>query len=333
MILREFLYVDTDKVRAMLAQLAGGVAEEEHETSRKEKRNTVGPRSFAQHLQVTGDERYTQKSLGDAIFPTLEDELESQGLLRDISEEVSHGSEWASGSLKELAPPGSLVRVTAMGSLFDARFTASVFSGFASVALGLQGLGVDFGGASTQSTSARGKSKQPGARPPKRTSVEGERQLEDHIPDFHGPGGADGNSLRSITRVARGVFTPGLHLNLFPLDSGEALIGARLQEGRQYLDSEADILFARYGMERQEWTLVGSIGSYGPEDTSMPDLNFVRPDGAAHRANFAEGINALMKHLGGLGFVDLPQYPGFSVIPFAVYRAIPRNSEALALRG
>lgn len=83
MILREFLYVDTDKVRAMLAQLDGGVAEEERETNKQEKKYTVGPRSVAQHLQVTGGERYTQKSLGDAIFPMLEAALESEGLLRD----------------------------------------------------------------------------------------------------------------------------------------------------------------------------------------------------------------------------------------------------------
>jgi hypothetical protein len=330
-ILREFLYVDTDKVRAMLAQLSGGVAEEERETTRQEKRNTVGPRSLAQHLQVTGEERYTQKSLGDAIFPALEDELEAQGLLRDISEEVSEISEWTSGNLRKIAPPGSLVRVTGMGSLFDARYAASVFSGFASVALGLQGLGLDFGGAASVPP-GRTKGKQSGQRPPKRAQTDDERQLEDAIPDFKGPGGADGETLRAITRVARGVFAPGLHLNLFPVETGEALIGARLQEGRQYLDSDADILFARYGMERQEWTLVGSIGSYGPEDTSMPDLDFVRPGGAVNRGSFAEGINVLMKHLGGLGFVDLPQYPGFSVIPFAVYRSIPRNPELVALR-
>lgn len=315
----------------MLAQLSGGVAEEERETTRQEKRNTVGPRSLAQHLQVTGEERYTQKSLGDAIFPALEDELEAQGLLRDISEEVSEISEWTSGNLRKIAPPGSLVRVTGMGSLFDARYAASVFSGFASVALGLQGLGFDFGGAASVPP-GRTKGKQSGQRPPKRAQTDDERQLEDAIPDFKGPGGADGETLRAITRVARGVFAPGLHLNLFPVETGEALIGARLQEGRQYLDSEADILFARYGMERQEWTLVGSIGSYGPEDTSMADLDFVRPGGAVNRGSFAEGINVLMKHLGGLGFVDLPQYPGFSVIPFAVYRSIPRNPELVALR-
>lgn len=78
MILREFLYVDTDKVRALLAQLDDGIAEESLETERKEKRTTIGPRSAAQHLQGTGSESYTNKSLGDALFPTLEESLESE---------------------------------------------------------------------------------------------------------------------------------------------------------------------------------------------------------------------------------------------------------------
>ncbi|MET9057511.1 hypothetical protein ABZX99_06785 [Streptomyces antibioticus] len=330
MILREFLYVDTEKVRAMLAQLDGGVAEETRDTSSTEKKNTIGPRSMAQHLQVTGTETYTQKSLGDAIFPTLEEALESEGLLRDISEEVAELSEWTSGNLQNIAPPGSLVRITAQGSLFDSRYSASVFAAFASAAIGLQGLGVDLGPV-VKSPAGKGKSGHQSARPAKR-NVEVDRQLEDSIPDFTGPGGVDADSLRSIIRMARGIFAPGLHINLSPVDSGEVMIGSRLQEGRQYLDTEADILFARYGTEPQEWTLVGSVGSYGPEDTTMPDLNFVHPGGSVNRGAFADGINSLMKHLGGMGFIDLPQYPGFSLIPFAVYRSIPRNSSTLALR-
>ncbi|WP_432098868.1 DUF6414 family protein [Streptomyces sp. WAC 04229] len=333
MILREFLYVDTDKVRAMLAQLDGGVAEEERETSTQERRSTVGPRSFAQHLQVTGSERYTQKSLGDTLFPTLEEALESEGLLKDVSEEVSDLSQWTSGSMKEIAPPGSLVRITAMGSLFDSRYTASVFSAFASVALGLQGMGV-LAPDSSKAPPGKGKGRggQQGPKPPRPGQVPPDRQLEDAIPDFAGVAGVDGNSLRAIVRMARGIFAPGLHINLAPVDAGSVLIGSRLQEGRQYLDTEADILFARYGTEPQEWTLVGSVGSYGPEDTSLPDFNFFRPDGTVDRANFAENINGFMKTLGGMGFIDLPQYPGFSVIPFAVYRAIPRTSALLAVR-
>ncbi|MEW2124560.1 hypothetical protein ACFWNC_01665 [Streptomyces sp. NPDC058369] len=327
--MREFLYVDTDKVRAMLAQLDGGVAEEARETSSSQKKNTVGPRSMAQHLQLTGSERYTQKSLGDAIFPTLEDALESEGLLRDISEEAKNLSEWTSGNLREIAPPGSLVRVTANGSLFDSRYSASVFAAFSSVVIGLEGLGVDLS-SGQKTTPGKGK---PGQQKSRSTNhgLSGEnRQLEDTIPDFVGSG-TNGQTLRAIIRIARGVFTPGLNINLSPVDSGEVMIGSRLQEGRQYLDSEPDILFARYGTEAQEWTVVGSVGSYGSEDTDMPDLEFVHADGSVNRGAFADGINALMKHLGGIGFVDLPQHPGFSLIPFAVYRTIPRNSKMPAL--
>ncbi|MFJ9213145.1 hypothetical protein [Streptomyces sp. NPDC102264] len=180
----------------MLAQLDGGIAEESRETERKEKRTTVGPRVAGQYFQGSGSETYTNKSLGDALFPMLEQALESELLLRDISQEV--------------------------------------------------------------------------------------------------------------------------------------LINSRLQEGRQYLDSEADILFARYGTERQEWTIVGSVGSYGTEETALPDMDFYNPDGSVNRAEFAESMNAQMRNLGRLGFIDLPQHPGFSLIPFAVYRSIPRSG-AVAL--
>ncbi|WP_456243122.1 DUF6414 family protein [Streptomyces canus] len=108
--------------------LSANSPQRQRETSSQEKRYTVGPRSVAQHLQVAGSERYTQRSLGDAIFPTLEEALESEGLLRDISEEAADPSQWGSGGLERIAPPGSLVRITAMGSLFDTRYAASVLS-------------------------------------------------------------------------------------------------------------------------------------------------------------------------------------------------------------
>lgn len=335
-ILREFLYVDTEKVRSMLAQLEGGVAEEERQTDREERRLSVGPRGVAQHFQGSGNERYTQKSLGDAIFPMLEGALESESLLRDISEEVADTHLWRSGEIERRLPPGTLVRITAPGSLFDARYVAGVFSGFAAVSVGLQELGA----LPVKQNQSVKKGQQPqGAR--RSSSLEGGNlppQLEDSIPPFSIPDGDggiawDAKTLRSIVRVSRGVFAPGLHINLSPADSEDVLISARLQEGRQYLESEADVLFARYGTEQQEWTVVGSIGHYGPQDTSMPDPDFMASDGSVVRHKFAQFINSSVRHLSGLGFVDLPQNPGFSVIPFAVYRSIRRFTGELALPG
>ncbi|MCX4907402.1 hypothetical protein [Streptomyces sp. NBC_00878] len=325
MILREFLYVDTDKVRAMLAQLDGGVAEESRETERKEKRTTVGPRVAGQYFQGAGSETYTNKSLGDALFPMLEQSLESELLLRDISQEVCDPNQWTSGELKRNLPPGSLVRVTAMGSLFDTRYAASAFSAFGSVMVGLN----DMGHLPVVKKANSGKSKQgqQQGRPSKTKPATGPVELEDSIPDFPDIGGADGNTLRAFVRISKGVFAPGLHVNLTPTKG--VLVNSRLQEGRQYLDSEADILFARYGTEPQEWTIVGSVGSYGTEEISLPDVDFYNPDGSVNRAEFAESMNAQMRNLGRLGFIDLPQYPGFSLIPFAVYRSIPRSGAAV----
>ncbi|MFH8492466.1 DUF6414 family protein [Streptomyces longisporoflavus] len=324
MILREFLYVDTDKVRALLAQLDGGIAEESRETERREKRTTFGPRSAAQHLQGTGSESYTNKSLGDALFPTLEEALESELLLHDISEEASEVDLWESGILKTKYPPGSLVRITAPGSLFDTRYAASAFAAFGYVNVGLKGIGAS----PSNEPQRAGKGKQAQQRPKK--SEGGVDQLEDAIPDFPAIEGTDGNTLRSFVQISKGVFTPGLHINLTPAKG--ALVSARLQEGRQYLDTEAEILFARYGTERHNWTLVGSIGSYGTEEVELPDTDFHKSDGSIDRGEFAEAMNAQMRNLGRMGFIDLPQHPGFSLIPFAVYRAIPRSAELVQAR-
>ncbi|MFE3587069.1 hypothetical protein ACFXOY_06040 [Streptomyces niveus] len=327
MILREFLYVDTDKVRALLAQLDGGIAEESRETERKERRTTVGPRSAAQHLQGTGSESYTNKSLGDALFPMLEEALESELLLHDISDDASEVDLWQTGELKIKYPPGSLVRLTAPGSLFDTRYAASAFASFGHVNVGLQGIGVS----PSNGPQGTGKGKQSQQRPKPATKDErGIVQLEDAIPDFPEVGGTDGNTLRSFVRISKGVFTPGLHINLTPASG--SLVSARLQEGRQYLDTEAEILFARYGTEAHVWTLVGSIGSYGTEETELPDMNFYRADGSIDRGRFAEAMNAQMRNLGRIGFIDLPQHPGFSLIPFAVYRTIPRGAELVQAR-
>jgi hypothetical protein len=128
--------------------------------------------------------------------------------------------------------------------------------------------------------------------------------------------------LRSIIRVSRGMFTPGLHLNLAPTDDDAYTVGGRLQEGRQFLDSDPDILFARYGVGQQEWTLVGTVGHYASEtpDSAPDDPSLVDGDGRVHRARMANFVNGHLGYLGSQGFTDLPQYPGFSVVPLAVYR-------------
>jgi hypothetical protein len=59
---------------------------------------------------------------------------------------------------------------------------------------------------------------------------------------------------------------------------------------------------------------------------------FFNSSGAVSRGKLATFINAHMRTLAETGFVDLVQHPGVSVIPFAVYRSIPRAAGAIAAR-
>lgn len=325
MILREFLYVDTDKVRAMLAQLDDGIAEERRETTKQDRRTEGGFKGFAGHYQGWGEEKYVTKSLGDVLFPSLEDALESEGLIKDLSEELQDQDYWVS-QLRESVPPGSLVRITSQGSLFDARYIAASLAGFGATYRGLEAIGADI--PSTGRAGAKGKSSSAKSQSRRDTDAE---QIEDLIPDFppiplDSGKKIDRDYLRGIVQISRGLFMPGLHLNLHPTDDDTFTIGARLQEGRHFLDGDSEILFARYGAGRQEWTLVGTVGHYAPDndqDLPAPDM-IIDEDGRVRRGKMTNMINLHIRYMGGVGFVDVPQWPGFNVVPLAVYRTIPR---------
>jgi hypothetical protein len=324
MLLRDFLYVDADKVRGLLAQLDEGIVEARTEIDHTEKLSGLGLKGLAEHSQRWGSERASQKSLGDALFPALEQGLESLGLLHDISDRLAQEAFWGARLRSEL-PPGTLVRISAPSALFDARYVAATLSAFATSWQGLANLGVM--GATPPAPPKRGASAS--SRPSQRKSnQESEpRHLEDDLPDVNLEVEGDTISrefLQGIIRVARGMFTPGLHLNMHPTGVDSHVVTARLQEGRQFLDGDAEVLFARYGAGTQQWTMVGSIGHYGEavaaSASAAPDL--VDENGNVNRPRFASFVNAFLSQIGNLGFIDVPAEPGFSVVPLAVYRVV-----------
>ncbi|MEO3795803.1 hypothetical protein ABGB14_36825 [Nonomuraea sp. B10E15] len=308
----------------MQAQLDGGIFEEERETTKHDKRTEAGLRGVANHYQNWGTERYMHKSLGDALFPTLENSMESEGFLEDITDIVADPANWHSGAIQRDFPAGTVVRITAPGRLFDARYIATVFSSFVATYTGLEGIGA------LPATSTSQGNKKP-QRPAKSNTALGEKkELEDLIPDFSGIKSDTGTvftstHLRALVKLCRGLFSPGLHFNAMPTSDDKLLIGSRLQEGRQFLDGDPEILFARYGFEPQAWTIVGTVGHYSRELSSFqsPSQKLVDENSKLMRGRTSTFINDFLHYLGTQGFTDLPQYPGFSVVPLAVYRTIP----------
>lgn len=329
MILREFLYVDTDKVKSLLAQMNGGVVEELKETDKKEGKGSVGVKGFATREGVWSREESASKSAADAIFPALEEDLYVNGFLADVSDELSSLGEDGMARFSASYPPGSIVRITGAGRLFDARYISKVLSGLTAVAQGITTFSPDL--ISNFPVNARKNQGSQRSKPkvdsPASTG-NAEPQLEDSVPDFPGLQGWTGIStdqLRAIIQISRGMFTPGLHLHLDNGLEGGVTITARLQEGRRFLDSDAEVLFARYGTESQNWTIVGTIGNYAKKAHPEQNASFIdKSTEKISRSESLRTINDVMRDLGAMGMADVPRFPGFSIVPFAVYRPIAR---------
>lgn len=326
MLLREYLYVDTTTVRGLLAQLENGVVETELESSSISKKSSAGIKGFADHSQDWGDARTTTKAMGDALFPALEAALETEDLIVDASDLISTREGWADQAMQTTLPAGRIVRITSPGYLIDSRFVAMTLSGFTTTHRGLVNMGI----APAVDEPVQPPRAKRASRSTKYRELPGEADsLEGMIPlgELRFDASESGSSLtgefyRGIAQVARGMFSPGLHLVLLPDVEGAGAVTVRLQEGRQFLDTDPDIVFARYGVGAQEWTVVGSVGHHPLPSPSMTDGDFIQLDGTISRANFGRYINRLGTLLGNRGFTDLPQAPGFSVIPWAVYRTL-----------
>ncbi|MDT9663443.1 hypothetical protein RTZ71_22285 [Rhodococcus qingshengii] len=326
--LREYLYVDPEKVKGIASQLFEGIPESTEETASSGNKMQIGSSRIAFVAREKGTDFVEKKSITDAIFPALEDDLEAQGFLVDISDFVSNQELFDSGDIAKKFPPGTLVRITSDARLIDPRFFARVLSGFATAVSGFDGLEEKD---SDQQKPNRGNRNQNARN--KNEVATPVVNIEDAIPEI--PKGAldgaiDGFStfqMRAMVKILRGIYPEGVSMSLSPVGVDGPAISVRLQEGRQYLDAAPETLFGQYGLNLQEWTVVGTIGYHATNsiESTVKAGAFTEQEGL-NRGKFIAFINETLNSMGQSGFLQLPQAPGFSLIPLAVYRSIPKHA-------
>ncbi|GHH49216.1 DUF6414 family protein [Lentzea cavernae] len=326
MYLREYLYADIDRIRSLAGQLMEGIPEESRLTEKRAKQLSLGMKAIAGSTGDWSSEEYTNRSMADSLFGALEEILESDGWLNDLSDTLqSHDTDYS--TLPDEHPPGTIVRITCPGVIFDARFVARVFSGLAAASDALVAMNKF---SNPVDEPSQGKAKPRQGQQKKRTGKDDQtpnpNSLESEIEDFD-PAmlGIDAAMLRSMVKLSRGVFAPGIHLMLTPR-SDDMAITARLQEGRKYLESDPEVLFSRYGTARQTWTMVGSIGTYSEAAYAdqVGTISILEEGNTINRSKFASLVNYFMQFVGHQGLADVPQHPGFSIVPLAVYRSTVR---------
>jgi hypothetical protein len=335
-ILRDYLYVDIDKVKSIAGQLESGVPEEARLTSRDAKRTTIGWRGVLSYGPESDEEAYIQRSMLDSLFPELEDVLE-QGWLEDISDIFSSDRLDKLSAIRSCCPEGSIFRLTADGYLFDVRHFATLFANVSATLNGYQEFERAQKALAEKSGSGRagGPKGQREGRAKPRTNDATAEKLEDFVEDFSPQAGISPQLLRAMIHTARGVFSPGLNLMMNTADAtGKMNISALLQDNRRYLDASPSVVASRFGVSAQPWTLVATVGHYSsePDETGQRKIAMMLENatsGAFNRNRFVRTVNSSIEDMSQSGLTELPQHPGMAAVPIAVYRAVRRSGPVI----
>lgn len=315
-VLRDYLYVDVDRVRGLSSQITDSIPEKKIDSSSRD--SAAGLKlKIAELGSVRSKGSITEYSLEDTLFKALESDLESLGYLEDVSSLLADGSIW--DDVDSVIYPGKIIRLTSQGSIFHPRQVNEFIVSIATTSLGLVDAGALIPG-SVQAKSSAKNSAQKKLDQDSKNSAKNPFYPEDYLPrqEFHPD--IDRQMLSGIMRVIRGTFADGLHLYQRPLGKEGPVVAARLEEGRRFLDSDPSVLLSRYGVSEQEWTIVGIVGQMGISKSSSAEPQVTKPDGSVNRAGVIDLVENLIYDTAG--FVDVPRDKDFTVVPIAVYRNI-----------
>ncbi|MFJ4896983.1 hypothetical protein [Streptomyces sp. NPDC088727] len=121
---REYLYVDTPRVRTLLAQLSFGLPEERKSDRTRQWTVSLTGLDGPQHDE--GSREQEVRSLAELHVAMLEDAAEYANMLLDVSEISRRPKNWNRGRIHRALNPGSLIRITAPTSIiYPASFAAS----------------------------------------------------------------------------------------------------------------------------------------------------------------------------------------------------------------
>ncbi|WP_143544454.1 MULTISPECIES: DUF6414 family protein [unclassified Rhodococcus (in: high G+C Gram-positive bacteria)] len=125
--LRDFFYVDADRVRSLLAQLYEGVPEQVKQSEESHKKWMVGLRGLGTVLRESDSSAAAEetRALSDLHFAMFEEAAEATGFLTDVTDIASDPKRWKRSKLHRVLHEGDLVRFSAPTRIIDPRHITS----------------------------------------------------------------------------------------------------------------------------------------------------------------------------------------------------------------
>jgi hypothetical protein len=317
--LREFFYVDVDRVRSLLAQLQGGIVDAiKAETSSKLEGGAeakvfgIGGRG----TYGRGDRTEESRSLQELTFVAFEERANEEGLISELGDEFFDPRAWQRGEVHSLLSEGELVRLTCKVQVLDGGLFRERIGRFQKMGRALVEL------SPPETTS-------------KMTAKQKAQASEAAIAAIIGNSG----QLVAISEFVETFVGDAISLRLLPCGSDHmqfSFSGALLGR-REYIQEERESLFSRYGNTSSSWTAVLQIAAIPsqPDETNNPAAEIEKaseegamltPSGEINRAMVDHLAGQLLAQMEYIGIVEGPRWPSVSVTPLGLYRTVPRRA-------
>lgn len=322
---REFLYVDLQRIRSYYAQLNRGVIESviSRDINAKEGEAQAKLFGFGGSAGVSRErERQESRSLQDLNYVILEELLEQEGLIKDVDDLVDDVDAWTGGRVHESLNEGEVVRYTGLVQILDPEFAKSRIEQVIRFAAAVMGMQV--GNAPTVPGSPpvrKGGSTKPG-RPAKSAEM-----VRNEIKERMLEAAFGGITLAQINDIADavGAFTnETISVRVFPLGTQQLdyHFAGTLLSRSDYIQQEREALFARYGSVLEDWTVVMQIARIPSRDDAQPQVDgsaMIRDD-KVNRPAFEGTVLNLIRFFENQGFAEGPRFPAISTTILAIYR-------------
>jgi hypothetical protein len=320
---REFLYVDHQRIRSYYSQINRGVIESVISRGSGGASGEVGVRLFGFGPSVTaerGNEREESRSLQDLNYVIFEELFENEGLIKDITDEADDLDAWKTGQLHSELDEGDIVKYTGNIQVLDPDFVRDRFNQYGKLAVALAGtqVGAQEPEGPTPPVRQRGSTK---AGRKARTAEEVRQDLiAQKLEEFSG--GISLGQLASISDFIGAFTNNAITARVLPLaENPEYHFAGTLLSRSEYIQPEREALFGRYGTSLEDWTIVMQVARIpSPEVSQTPDFSepFASKD-AINRGMLESMVGRLMKYMESLGVAEGARYPAISVTVLAIY--------------
>ncbi|GAA4514613.1 MULTISPECIES: DUF6414 family protein [Nonomuraea] len=327
--IREYFYVDLQRVRSYYAQLNRGVIEgivsKETKTSKGEAQAKLmgfGPSGSRE----SGTAREETRSLHELSAVIFEEICDRESLIHEVGVLLSDREAWATGRVHSELYEGQLVRFTGSLDVHDPSFfgqRVDQFQRFVSAFVGIT-MAEQEAQAATPPTRQGGRTS-PGSRARDSGQVRAElkaRLIQEMLQ------GLSPEKVAEIKELVSSLANDAVTLRAFPLGDNhrEFNLSGSLLSRSEYMQNEREELYSRYGYTLDNWTMIAQIARIPSKPVASGSGFQIDGDlvsnGRMDRIAMERVGVALLKYIEDFGLAEGPTYPSISVTPLAVYREV-----------